>query len=805
MWALGHELRYSLRVLKNSPGFSLIALLVLALGIGANTAIFTLVDTVLLRPLPFTDPDRLVAVWEELSWMGFPKNTPAPANYVEWKKQNTVFKDMAAIRSSAFSLTGDGDPEFVLGPRTTPNLFRVLGVRAVLGRTLVDGDDQPGAPKVVVLGHGLWLRRFGGNPSVLGKQILLDGEKYTVVGVMPRGLAFPNPHDQLYVPTGFTAKEWSNRDAHFLEVIARLKPGVSLERARSDMNTIAVRLQHDYPESNARIGAVVDPIREEYTGAIETGLWVLLAAVAFVLLIACANLANLLLARASARSREMAVRAALGAGRAQIVRQLLTEGAVLSTGGAVIGVALAAASLKFLERLVPSSMTGNVTLALDAGVLAFTLGITAAAALLFGLAPAFTASRVDLQDALKQGARGIAGGASLFKDALVVGEVALALILLVGAGLLIQSLARLRSVDLGFRPENVMTFATPLAPDRYKKDSDRVAYADRVLEGVRGLPGVQSAGFASDLPLVMKGNTFGFTREGYPPPAPGQWLDANYREITPGYLQTMGIQLLRGRYLAPADNEESKPVTVINDVMAKQYWPGRDPVGLRFKLGGPGMKSPWREIVGVVRGIHQMGIDAPARAEMYLPITQVHGPDVTYLVVRASVNPASLVPAITRAIHAVDPQLPVASIRLMEDVVDSELNQRQLQMTVLAGFSVLALVLASIGIYGVLAFAVTQRTPEIGVRMAVGARALDVLTMIAARGLGLAAAGIVVGAGGAFVLTRVLSSILFEVRPHDPATFAGVSVLLLGVALGASLVPAIRAARLDPIRALRNE
>jgi predicted permease len=588
-------------------------------------------------------------------------------------------------------------------------------------------------------------------------------------------------------------------------VIARLKPGMTLERARSDMNTIAVRLQHDHPESNLRIGAVVNPIREEYTGSVETGLWVLLAAVGFVLLIACANLANLLLARASARSREIAVRAALGAGQAQIVRQLLTEGAVLSAGGAIIGVALAAASLRFLERLIPPSMTGNVTLALDAGVLAFTLAVTAAAALLFGLAPALTASRVDLQDALKQGARGIAGGSSLFKDALVVGEVALALILLVGAGLLIQSLARLRAVDLGFRPENVMTFATPLAPDRYKKDPDRVAYAERVLESVRALPGVRSAAFASDLPLVMKGNTSGFVREGYPPPIGGDWLDANYREITPGYFETMGIQLLHGRYLDRADNDQSKLVAVINDVMAKQFWSGRDSIGLRFKLGGPGAKEPWREVVGVVRGIHQMGIDAPARAEMYLPITQVHRPDVTYLVVRSSVNPASLVSPVTREIHAVDAQLPIASIRSMEDVVASELNQRKLQMTVLAGFSVLALGLASIGIYGVLAFAVTRRTPEIGVRMAVGARASDVLAMIAARGLGLAAAGIAIGAAGAFILTRVLSSILFEVRPHDPATFAGVSALLLAVALGASLLPAIRAARLDPIRALRNE
>jgi putative ABC transport system permease protein len=805
MWALGHELRYALRVLKNNPGFTAIALLVLALGIGANTAIFTLVDAVLLRPLPFDHPDRLVAVWEELGWMGFPKNTPAPANFVEWKKQNTVFDDMAAIRSSAFSLTGDGDPEQVLGPKTTPNLFRLLGVSSALGRTLVDSDDQPGAPKVVVLSQGLWVRRYGGNANILGKQILLDGEKHTVVGVMPRGFAFPYAGVQLYIPSGLTPKEWSNRDSHYLQVYARLKPGVSLERARSDMNTIAVRLQHDRPESNARMGAVVYPLREEYTGSIETGLWVLLAAVGFVLLIACANLANLLLARASARSREIAVRAALGAGRAQIARQLLTEGAVLSVGGAMAGIALAAASLKFLERLIPESMTGNVTLTLHAGVLAFTLGITAAAALLFGLAPALTASRVDLQDALKQGARGIAGGGSLLKDALVVGEVALALILLVGAGLLIQSLGRLRGVDLGFRPENVITFATPLAPDRYKKDSDRVAYAESVLERVRNLPGVRSAAFASDLPLVMKGNTYGFVREGYPLPTGGDWLDANYREITPGYLETMGIQLLRGRYLDRADNEQSKLVVVINDVMAKQFWPGRDPIGLRFKLGGPAAKEPWREIVGIVHGIHQMGIDAPARAEMYLPITQVHGPEATYLVIRSSVNPASLVSAVTREIHAVDAQLPVASIRSMDDVVDRELNQRRLQMTLLAGFSVLALLLASIGIYGVLAYAVTQRTPEIGVRMAVGARASDVLTMIASRGLGLAAAGIVIGAGGAFVLTRVLSSILFEVRPHDPATFAGVSVLLLGVALAASLVPAIRAARLDPIRALRNE
>ena len=805
MAGLLQDLSYALRVLRKSPGFAAIALATLAIGIGANTAIFTVVDAVLLKPLPYPESNRLAMVWEDASKVGFGKNTPAPANYLDWKRQNQVFESMAAMRHGGFSLTGGGEPELIFAPKVEWTFFNVLGANAALGRTFTEDDDRPEAQKVVVLSHTLWTRRFGSNPAIVGREILLNDEKWTVVGVMPPGWVFPDARAQLWAPLRFDAANWAKRKSHFLNVVGRLKPSISLERAQSDMSAIAKRLEHDYPDSNKELGAVVVSLQDQYTGDVSTGLRVLLAAVGLVLLIACANVANLLLAKASSRSREMAVRAAIGAGRGRILRQLLAESGVLALGGAALGALLATSIMTILGRLLPPHLAGVTEIHIDARVLAFTGLIAALSAIIFGLAPAWKASRVDLNDALKQGGRGNTGAHSGLRDLLVAGEVALAATLLVGAGLLIQTLYRLNSVDLGFRTERAITFLTPLSPKKYDTDPKRLAYMNAVLERVRALPGVQLAGYASELPLVMKGNTRSFTREGYPPPAVGDYLDANYREVSPGYLETMGIAILRGRSISDTDGPQQPKAAVINATAAKTFWPGRDPLGRRFKFGGYDSKQPWFQIVGIAGDVHQMGIDTPPRAEIYVPDAQVEAPDTNYLVVRSAADPSLLVPAVVKSIRAVDPELPVTNIKTLDDIKDDELVQRKMQMWVLASFSLVALGLAGIGIYGVLSFAVEQRTAEIGLRMALGAQTQDVIRMVAGRGLRMALLGLVVGLIAASGLTRLISTILFGVQPNDPWTFAVIAATVFIAAAAASVLPALRAARLDPVEALRNE
>ena len=806
MHTLVQDLRYAIRTFRKSPAIAGVMVAVLALGIGANTAIFSLANALLLRPLPFPDADRLMVVWEDVSWIGFPRNTPAPANYLDWKGQNQVFEDMAALQFFNFNLTGEeGEPERVTAIGVTASFFPVMGVKPLLGRPLGPEDDRPGAPHVAVLGHGLWERRFAGDPKIVGRDIALNGEKYTVTGVMPSGFSFPNREVEVYAAIGLSPQRWAQRGSHYLEVVGRLKSGVTVQRARGDMEAIARRLAHDYPDSNARIGVVVSPLREEYVLTVRTGILVLLAAVGCVLLIACANVANLLLARATARRREIAVRAALGAGRWRVVRQLLTESMLLALAGGVAGIALARGSFTVMEKLVPAAMPDTAAVRLDWAALGFTVVVAALAGVLFGLAPAWGATRVDLNDALKQGGRTATGGGKRTRDWLVVGETALAVVLLTGAGLLIQTLARLRGVELGFRPEGVLTAVTLLPPANYVKNSDRLAFANKVLDRMRALPGVTGAGYANALPLVMKGNTQGFWPEGHPRPRVGEVRDANYRKVTPEYFETMGIALQRGRCLRESDGDGAKMVAVINETMARQYWPDEDPLGRRFKFGGPDSDAPWIEIVGIVAGVRQMGLELAPRAEVYVPMAQATTAAPNSLVIRTKGDPIRLAAAVREQIRAVDPQQSVSKVRTMVDIVDEELGPRKLQMTLLGGLAGLALLLASVGIFGVLHFAVTQRFAEIGVRVALGAGPGDVARMVVGQGLRLAGIGVAIGVVGALAVTRLMSSMLFGVKASDPLAFAGAAAVLLAVAAVASWAPARRASRVDPVVALRAE
>jgi predicted permease len=801
------DLRFGMRQLLSKPGFTAIAVLSLALGIGANTAIFSLVDAVLLRPLPFHEPDRLVMVWEDATRVGFPRNTPAPANYADWKAQNQVFEEMAALNWGNYALTDEGEPEKVESQGVTANFFGLLGVQPILGRTFTKEEDQPGANRVVLVSYGLWQRHFGGDPALIGKEILLDGRKHSVLGVMPPGFQFLGKDTGLWLPIAFTPQELANRGGHYLTVVARMKPGVSLAQARADIATVTKRINQEHPMHGFELGSVVISLREQLAGDVRPALLVLLVAVGFVLLIACANIANLLLARGAARYREIAVRTALGAGRGRIVRQLLTESVLLAVAGGVTGLFFAWLSFSFLKQIIPDSMALNAGVRIDIRLFSFTLILSLLTGVIFGLVPALQAAKVDLNEALKQsgGRTGTGTGHRRLRSALVVVEIALALVLLVGAGLLIQTFLKLRALDIGVNPENVLTLRTSLPRSKYGELPKRTAFYQQVLERVRALPGVVGAGYTTAVPLTWKGGTNGFTIEGRTQ-GPGQ--DANSRQASVGYLETMGIKLRQGRFFNEHDDTQAQPVAIINETMARQYWPGENAVGNRFKLGGTDSTRPWVTVVGIIGDVKEMGLEAPAKAEFFFPYQQM--PEMLWnmprdLTVRTTGDPLSLVPAVRQAIWAVDPAQPVSNIRTMNEVVGEEVAQRRMGMTLLAAFAALALLLSSLGIYGVLSYAVTQRTQEIGIRMALGAGRQDVLRLVMADGLRLATAGVAIGLGVSFALTRLMTGLLFGVSASDPITLAGVTLLLTAVALLACYIPARRAAKVDPLIALRYE
>jgi putative ABC transport system permease protein len=805
------DIQYGIRGLLKHPGFTAVAVITLALGIGSNTAIFSVVNAVLLRPLSFRSPEQLMMVWEEASFAGFPRNTPAPANYADWKAQNHTFQEMAAIADRSFNLTGDGDPEHVTAYGVTADFFPMLGVQPFLGRAFLTEEDKPEANKVVILSHRLWQTRYGGQREILGRDILLNGQKHTVVGVMPAGFQFLDSLVRLWVPMAFEQADLNQRGAHYLTVVGRIKPGVSAAQAQADIETLMSRIAKDHPNEtfDGKLGAVVVPLREQLAGDSRRPLLVLLIAVGFVLLIACANIASLMLSRAASRRREIAVRTALGANRFHIVRQLLTESVLLAALGGLIGTVLASWSFAFLQKLVPSGMTLSTSLKPDAGMLLFALSISMFTAIVFGLAPALQAAQFDLNEALKQGgSRGAIGEGNKLRRMMVVFQVALSLMLLIGAGLLIQTLFQLHNQYSVLEPEKVLTVRTQLPLDNYKQPVKRAAFYEQVLARVRSIPGVASAGYSTSVPLSWKGGTSGFYPEGTRQPLPGMSYDANHRQVSADYLKAMKIPLQQGRYFDEHDNAQSVPVAIINETMSRQYWPGESALGRRFKLGDPDEDVPWFTIVGVVADIRQMGLDLPVKAEMYLPYQQINTQPwfaPRDLAIRTTGNPNSIVGAVREAVRAIDPNQPVSSVATMEELLGEETAQRRIGMILLVTFAALALLLASLGIYGVLAYFVVQHTNEIGVRLALGATQGNILALVLKRGMRLTVLGVVVGLVGAFALTRLMTSLLFGVGAADPLTFISLPLLLAGVALLACWIPARRATKVDPLVALRYD
>ena len=810
METLLKDIRYGIRGLLKRPGFTIIALVTLALGIGANTAIFSVVNAVLLRPLPFPNPEELVIVWEDATYAGFPHNTPAPANFVDWKNQNQSFADMAASHETSFNLTGDGEPERVSAYSVTSNFFPLLGVQPLLGRSFLTEEDRPGANKVAVLSYSLWQSRYGADRNVLNREVLLNGEKHSVIGVMPASFQFFEKDARLWVPIALDPENWANRGGHYLTVVARLRPGVSLSQAQADMQAIMRRIAMDHPEETmeGKLGAVVLPMRDELVGDARGSLIVLLVAVAFVLLIACANVAGLLLARAVGRRKEIALRMALGAGRSRVIRQLLTESLLLAATAGVIGSLLAYASFAFLQGLVPEQMALAASLKLDVRILMFTLAISLITGVIFGLVPALQSANFDLNDALKQSSGRVTSTGRL-RSAMIVFEVAVSLVLLVGAGLLIQTLFQLFRQYSILEPEKVLTMRTILPREKYKEPQLRDNYYQQVLQRVENLPGVVAAGYSTSVPLSWKGGTSGFYPEGLTAPIPGMAYDANHRQVSTNYLKAMNVPLRQGRYFESSDNAQSLPVVIINETMARQYWPGENALGRRLKIGDPNEPGKqWKEIVGIVADIRQMGIDEPVKAEMYLPYQQITdwpGYLPRDLAIRTNGDTSNLAGPVRQIIREVDPDQPVSNVVTMAELLGEEAAQRRMGMIMLAGFAALALLLASLGIYGVLAYFVTQHTNEIGVRQALGATPRNILFLVLRKGMVLTLAGVVIGLMAAFALTRLMSSLLFGVAAADPLTFASVPLLLVLVALLACYIPARRATKVDPLVALRYE
>ncbi len=801
------DLRFGLRVLLKNPGFTFVAVLTLALGIGANTAIFSLVDAVLLKRLPYPDAGRLVMVWEEAGFAGFPENTPAPANYADWKSQSSVFEAMAALDNRSFNLTSDGEPEKVEAYGVTADFFPLLGVAPALGRTFTPGDDTPEAARTVVVSHRLWQLRFGGDRNLIGREILLNDVKHTVIGVMPVGFQFLQARINVWTPVGFTAEELRQRGNHYLSVVARMKPGVTAEQANAEIKTIQARISRDYPDEAGRLGAFVKPLREQLAGDMRRPLLMLLVAVAFVLLIACANLANLLLSRAASRSREMAVRAALGAGRGRIVRQLLTESVLLAGAGSVLGLLFAGWTFEFLRQFIPPAMSAD--LKLDGRVLGFTLLVSLLIGLVFGIVPALQASKADLNEALRHGGSraGFGSGNRWLRGGLIVAEMALALALLAGAGLMIRTLWNLRQQYGSLNPEKLLTVRTSLPEKKYEEHAKRVAFYDQVLARVEALPGVTAAGYSTSVPLAWKGGSTGITIEGSTP-KPGEFNDALHRQISTGYLQTINAGLREGRFFDDRDRLQTEAVAIVNETLARVHWPGESALGKRFKFGPVTSKRPWVTVVGVTADLRQMGVSAPVKAEVYVPYRQAdyHAWFAPRdLVVRTTGDPSSLAAGVREAVQSVDPHQPISAVMTMSELLGEETVTQRLGMGLLAAFAALALLLATIGIYGVLSFFVTEHTAEIGVRLALGAQPNRILAMVMKKGMRLALIGVATGLAASLALTRFVRSLLFEVSPSDPLTLSGVALLLVVVALAACYIPARRAMKVDPMIALRCE
>ena len=802
MPTLLQDLRYAVRSLLKSPGFTGVAVLALALGIGATSAIFSVVNGVLLRPLDYEAPDRLV-VLRETKLPQFPRFSTSPGNFESWRTGSTAFDQIAAYGIRFFNLTGRGDPEQLRGSTDTAGLFEMLGVQPAMGRDFTPEEDQPGQDDVVILSHGLWQRRFGGDPALLGQALTLNGRVRTVIGIMPAGFEFPQADTALWIPLALTPEQRDNHGGHYLSTAARLKDGVSIEQARTELRTIAQRLEQEFPRSNAGWSVLVTPMLENMVRRSRPALLVLLGAVGLVLLLACANVANMLLARATGRQKEIATRVALGAGRGRIVSQLLTESLLLGVVGGGGGILLALWGVSVLPELAPE-LPRIDEVALDARAVAFTAVVTLLTSVVFGLAPALHASRPDLVGSLKEGGHGASGGRRRrrARSLLVVGEVALALVLLVGAGLLIRSFWLLQQVDPGFDSDNVLVASLSLPDASYPDDDATRSFYRQLVERLAGAPGVRAVGVTQSLPFFSD-YVLGYRIEGRPEPEPGNMPLTNHYAVTPGYFDAMGISLRRGRRFTERDREDSLPVLLINETLARQAFPDQNPIGQRIHVTiGPG--TVFREIVGVVADVKQNGLASTARAQTYEAYWQ-RPFRFTSIVISTESNPRALVSVVRSDVLSIDPEQPLSRILTLEEIVGTSIASERASTRLLTLFGGIALLLAAIGIYGVMAYSVAQRTREFGIRMAIGADRADVLKLVLRQGLALAAGGILVGVAAAAALTRVMSSMLYEVTPTDPGTFTVVPAVLFVTAFVACCLPALRATRVDPLTALRTE
>jgi predicted permease len=796
------DLRYGVHMLIQKPGFTLIAVLALALGIGANTAIFSVVNAVLLRPLPYDEPERLVMVWGTTP--NIPKETVSLPDFADWRDQNGVFEGMTAMQFTSFNLTGGDDPERLIGARVTGEFLPVLRATPALGRGFLPEEDRPGAERVALLSHSLWQRRFAGDAGIVGRTIELNNQGHTIVGVLRENFRLPSLNAQVFTPLAMNPAD-AGRRMDFLAALARLKPGVSPEAAEAELKTIASRLEQQYPETNAGWTVFVIPLHEEVVGTARPALLALLGAVACVLLIACANVANLLLARAATRQKEIAIRAALGAGRRRLFRQMLLESVPLSMLGGALGFLLAVWGTDALLALAPSGLPRLGEVSVDAGVLGFTVALSLVTGSLFGLAPGLLISKTNPNEALKEGGRESAGGGRhRVRGALVAAQLGLALVLLVGMGLMLRSFQRLQQVDPGFNPEGLLTARVTLPPARYGEPSQVAAFFAQLVARAGSLPGVQSASAVNALPVDGGGPFLSFAEEGAPEPLPGQTPDANIRVVGAEYFRTMGIPLLRGRLLAGQDADGAPRAIVVNETMARRHWPNEEPIGRRIAFDGEQGNPAWREIVGVVADIKHEGLGSDEVPAAYVPHAQRPGASMA-IVLRASGDPKGLVSALRGEVQALDRNLPVYSVTTMDEVMSSSVASQRFGLLLLGIFAGVALVLAAVGIYGVMSYTVAQRTHEIGVRMALGAGRRDVMRMIVWQGMALALVGLAAGALVAGAVGRLLSSMLFEVSPADPAAFLGASVVLALAALLACFVPARRATKVDPMVALRAD
>ncbi len=809
--ALFQDLRFAFRMLRKSPGFTTVAVLTLALGIGANTAIFSVVYTVLLKALPYPQADRLVMVYENVRLPNYQndRNEVSPGNFSDWTKQNTVFENVAAYRNRSFNLTGTGEPLRIEGELVTTNFFTTLQIEPLIGRAFVPEEDRPGASHVVVMADSLWETSFGSDPQILGKKLLLDGETYEVIGVMPPGFHFPDLDDQLWVPIALSPAERENRGSHYLGVFARLNRGVTLQRAQAEMFVIARHLTALYPNSNTGQTVNVIPLQEDLAGPVRPTLLVLWGAVGLVLLIVCANVANLLLARASVRQREVAVRLALGASRRRLLRQLLTESTLLALCGCAFGLVLARWGVSALKLLAAQRLPRTDEFSLNVYVLVFTFAIAILVGLISGLAPALQTGRESVHETLKSSSRESATGSRLrVRNLLVVAEIALGVVVVIGAGLLLRSFLRIEQAPLGFQPQGVLTFRAIPRGQRYSDVSQRSAFYQQAIERIDALPGVQSAAAVTFIPLTFARGSKGFTIEGRPPIEPGQIPMAGYDVVTPGYFATMHIPLREGRDFSWSDTRGNQPVIIINEAMANKYWPQKDALGKRLRQGGPDdNKDPWLTVAGVVGDIREFDPLTPPRPTLYFPITQFPDPGgiLRDWVVRTVGDPLSVASSIRTAIWSVDKDLPITRVRTMEEVRSLSIAAQRLNLLLFALFAALALVLATVGIYGVMAYSVAQRKREIGIRVALGARRNDVLKLVLAQGFRLAVLGLLLGVIAAFALTRLMASMIYGVSSTDATTFLTVALLLSFVALAACYIPSRRALRVDPMVALRYE